>query len=177
MSEFAEAIYYIAFVLGIPVAFSIVLFVLCLRLVQKYDFWKSTLLVSTIFSIAFYVFRLLYVVILSIRDLSYGDSFSENFGYNYRDLFEWVDTAHSLSYVIDRRFEIHFPQTLYFNQWLGVSIMEVLFYLSLGLVITVTAKLWKGGSPRKLGAPALLLPIWVFYLYVIGHWMYLSMHL
>jgi hypothetical protein len=175
MSEFQNLLFFVIYIMGMPIVFIIGFFSLSFYLAQKFDFLKSLILVSLLFAIAFYVFRLYYVLILSMMP-AYEGSLGYNLSRVYEDLFAWVDTGECLFYIFDRRAGIHLPDVLYEN-WLGVSVMEVGFYLFLGVIISVAAMLWKRKLPGKLGAVLLLLPTMAFYLNVIVHWMYLAMRL
>jgi hypothetical protein len=178
MSDIA---FVLAFLIGFPILFSIGVFTLGLKLARKFDFRKSIFLIAITFAIAFYIFRLFYVLLWSIVSIYsefslHEGSFVSNLVSEYEFLFSWVDTGESLYYVLYRRSGIYLPDVLYQN-WLGVSVMEVLFYLFIGVIISVAAKLWKGKLLGKIGAVLLLLATMAFYLNVIVHWMYLAMHL
>ena len=163
------------FFVGFPILFSVGEFILGFNLAKRFDFGKSFLLTAIAFLILFYVFRLFYVILWSVGH-SYDGSFFYNFNRNYDDLFDWVDMSYSIYYVLDRRWGIHLPDFLYQN-WINVSVMEILFYPFVGAAISFVAKLWRGKALQKFGGFVLLLMIFGFYLYVIVHWMYLAMGL
>ncbi len=156
---------------GFPMLFSVVMFLLGLNLAKKYDYRKSILLIAIVFAIAFYVFRLFYVILWSITP-NYEGTFVDNLSLNYEHLFGWIDTGESLEYVLDRRYGIGLPEVLY-HDWFGLSVMEILFYLFIGAVISFSVKLWREKPQKKFGISLLVLVTLAFYFYVVIHWVYL----
>lgn len=161
----------VAVIVGFPIVFSVVMFALGLNLAKKYDFKKSFLLVALIFAIGFYIFRFFYVILWSIIP-NYQGTFVDNLSLNYEHLFGWIDTGENLEYILDRRFGIEFPEVLY-HDWLGVSVIENLFYLVIGAVISFCIKLWRESPKKKIGASIVLLLALAFYSYTVIHWVYL----
>ena len=162
--------------------FSIGVFIFGFKLARKLSFTKSIISVAMVFTIAFYIFRLFYVILGSVRSIysnfsAYEGSFVvSDFVSVYGDLFSWVDMGESLYYVLDGRSGFYLPDVLYQN-WFGVSVMEFLFYLFIGVIVSIAAKLWKGKLWGKICAVFLLLATTAFYLDVSVTWMYLAMRL